>query len=427
MSEADAEAYRFAHAAALAKREVFSIRTCLACYARGVYLYFTFLFAQPKRALSPSCFIDPFVPPWVSRMPFAVGFTWMLFFQLPKGIFDSVKMVVTNRDGFDLERNQSRLEGSEHKCRNGFFAKLGQYAYYGIALQIARLVAKEKTQGMDSAYWFSKDLFRGVLAKAGCTIPTCIARWNKKKGEIEWKLPLPQCDLVVKTAFGALGNGDMFMKYGVDFTSKEDVERLFHERRQQNSAVGEKDMLFLQRVMPEANLGVHNIELLTARKIGSETEVVCIHSTMYCGKNKSNSWSSHGCQNCYLLDPVSEKAIGPEPWLRIRQAFPVDPSTDGCSIPGLRNLMHQAIKAHQELLKAKTSQDFKMFNYFKGFSTEDFEVVGWDVMLTEDGGYVFFEGNHSLLRLARFILCSWEATSLIAPFLKTSRDRGSCW
>ena len=63
----------------------------------------------------------------------------------------------------------------------------------------------------------------------------------------------------------------------------------------------------------------------------------------------------------------------------------------GTKLPGLRGAVELAIEAHRDALR----------------ELPWLRMVGWDLMLT-DNGPVFFEGNFAQMRLPRRVFLTWD-------------------
>lgn len=176
----------------------------------------------------------------------------------------------------------------------------------------------------------------------------------------------------------------------------------------QEAYLARDKFLLLQRMQPDATLGVHCLEILTILK--GDGQVITAHCSM---QINSNTWTSHESKNVFAVDPLTEKICGPEQWHKIREGWPL-PGEDmlGRKIPGVSAMCEQAQKAHETILRG--SRNDPRLSMVK---KEHFRAIGWDAMITEDGKPVWFEGNNPMFRLSRYLCCSWPMMFQIRDML----------
>ena len=99
--------------------------------------------------------------------------------------------------------------------------------------------------------------------------------------------------------------------------------------------------------------------------------------------------SSHSTRAGYVCDYQTEKIIAPAKWY---SSYFADMSTPrlGEHLPGLREAVDRACAAHERV-------EYKWL-----------KVCGWDCMLTDRRGPVFFEGNYACARLPRRLVLDWK-------------------
>mmetsp|Transcript_85187 Transcript_85187/g.241368 ORF Transcript_85187/g.241368 Transcript_85187/m.241368 type:complete len:285 (-) Transcript_85187:113-967(-) len=238
---------------------------------------------------------------------------------------------------------------------------------------------------------FSKDFWRGTLSAAGRFVPPLLARWEGRKLKWEATELREGYDIVVKDVLGGLGSGDAFFKYGEDFTTKEEVEKLMEKRPDTNPGVtipGVNDSILLERVYPRQENGVDWVHCLRINTVKlPDGKISMMWLALQCD---SSTFTSHNGKRQYRLDPHTGTILGRDQWFRNRTTWEEDPKRVGTRLEGAPEACLKACQMHREVLKVHPRRYF----------------ISWDAMFTKDG-VVWFEGNTSQVRMTRFVFCSW--------------------
>jgi len=392
--ELNPETAAFTKTAALANSQ-FSTMECFNRYMCSIYLYYSLLLKWPRHFSGPRSFNAEWLPDWCIWMPFPFRFLFMLCIPVPLNAVKSFFSPIVGHDPKEVEQAQGKFG----QAAGGIINKGLHYMYKDLAEALVWAISGFGRR--INGGWFHKDVWRGILPFAGCTVPPCVGRWSHEKQAVKWLLPLPDADLIVKPVWGGLGVGDFSLKCGGDW-NQHDAEQKIKAGTQQVVAAGGfmpiKDFLILKRVQPDPSLGVHCFEILTV--LTSNDRVVTARLAMYCS---SSSWSSHGSMNFFVVDPETEAICCPEQWLKIRQGWPAPgPDMLGRKIPGVKAICRQAEAAHKVMISASRTSP-----KVAAMKEEHLRVIGWDAMMAEDGKAVWFEGNMPLLRLSRCLCSSW--------------------
>jgi len=397
---------------ALATKNDYSTFECLNRFICGIYMYYSLLWKWPQHFAGPKAFAPPFMPIRVRSWPFIFRFFYM---HVAPGwwAIKCFQHILAGKDSLGVEKAQGKFGNAAGGLINLVLHRL----YVDLTLALTWAIAG---LGVDVEWlWFSKDVWRGVLEGAGCTVPPCIGRWNPKKQAVDWALPLRNTDLIGKASAAALGLGDFKLQHGVDFNSKEEAEEKVNEhitKAAVETARFAKDRyLLLERMQPDPTLGVHCFEILTMHK--GDGRVITARVSLFTG---SHTWTSHDAMTIFLVDPLTEKIVGRDTWHKIREGWPV-PGQDmlGRKISGVSAMCEQAEKAHGVMLVA--SKTNPRLTALKA-QNEHFRVIGWDAMMTEDGKTVWFEGNVPTWRLSKFLCSSWSMMFQIRDMLSFTCD-----
>jgi len=392
--ELNPETVTFARTAALADKD-FSAAECFNRYMCSIYMYYSLLLKWPRHFAGPKSYNAKWLPNWCLWMPFRFRFLFMLCIAVPLNGFKSFLSSIMGHDPKEVEKAQ----GKWGQAAGGMINKGLHYMYIDLAEALTWAISGFGRE--INPAWFHKDVWRGILPFAGCTVPPCVARWSHKKQAIDWLSPLPDADLIVKPVWGGLGIGDFSLKRGDDWNSQQDAEEKIKAGIKEAAAghrLLKQDFLILSRIQPDPTLGVHCFEILTMRT--GDERVVTARIAIYCS---ATSWSSHGCMNFFMVDPETETVCCPEQWLKIRQGWPAPgPDILGRKIPGIRAMCRQAEAAHKVIFSGSRASP-----KLAALKEEPFRTIGWDAMMTENGKVVWFEGNMPLLRLSRCLCSSW--------------------
>eukprot|EP00419_Tripos_fusus_P027879 CAMPEP_0172725172 /NCGR_PEP_ID=MMETSP1074-20121228/87743_1 /TAXON_ID=2916 /ORGANISM="Ceratium fusus, Strain PA161109" /LENGTH=406 /DNA_ID=CAMNT_0013551877 /DNA_START=65 /DNA_END=1285 /DNA_ORIENTATION=- len=392
--EVNPETVTLTRTAVVANKD-FSTVECANRYMCSIYMYYSLLLKWPRHFAGPQSFNAGWLPDWCLRMPLPFRFLYMLCIPVP---LNAVQSFLSPMIGYD-PKGVEEAQGKWGQAAGGIINKGLQYMYKDLVEALTWAIGGFGRQINPS--WFHKNVWRGILPFAGCTVPPCVAQWNHKRQAVDWLLPLPEADLIVKPVWGGLGAGDFSLRRGVDWTSQLEAEDKIKAGIKEAIAAEPylpiMDFLILERILPDPSLGVHSFEILTMRT--GDDRVVTARIGIHCG---GSLWTSHGSPYFLMVDPETETICCPEQWLKIRQGWPANPDMMGRKIPGMRAMCRQAEAAHQ-LIIAASRMDPKL----AWLKKEPFRVIGWDAMVTEHGNLVWFEGNMPLLRLSRFLCSSW--------------------
>ena len=234
---------------------------------------------------------------------------------------------------------------------------------------------------IQTMYWdtdtTTKVFWREQLKKAGAKISRELGTWDGAQLEIKEDIMSYNC-VVIKVTNSCMGVGDMFLKKNVDYSDTRDLEDIFKNKYQQQKCI------LLEFILAKEDLGVHSLDILTARDPQGNVQLFDV--IVWAG---SNSDSSHGATDCYMINPVTELACSTGGWYN-PNFLGTSPSGLGTRYPDVGKAVNLAIQAHRNLP-------------FPWLS-----VVGWDCMITRDSTIVFFEGNLAAWRCPRRLFLSWR-------------------
>jgi hypothetical protein len=217
----------------------------------------------------------------------------------------------------------------------------------------------------------------GIVSQVGTVCIRSVGEWDGKSGKLTPSEKLEGLDVVVKLPDSYLGIGDLFLEHGKDFKTAADLEGIL-----QQSYRG-KEAFLLEWIRPRKDMeGVHQLDIITVRTPNGIEPL----SVLYWGD--CSGPSSHSCRAGYTVDFHTEKIIGPTKWYSyafVNQATP----RIGETLPGVKAAVQKACAAHQQV----------PFKWLK--------AAGWDCMLTDKRGAVFFEGNFAGARLPRRVFLDW--------------------
>jgi hypothetical protein len=219
-----------------------------------------------------------------------------------------------------------------------------------------------------------KTYWRKLLEDAGAEIPRQLGSWDGKS--LTWGSKW-ETDIVVKLPDSYLGIGDLFLEYEKDFKTEDDVKAILKKEHP-----GKTGVLLLDWIRPRKDMEVHQLDIVTVRT----AEGVKPLSILYWGD--CSGPSSHSCRAGYICDYESESIIAPAKWYSY--AFVnMKAKSIGQKLPGLKDAVNTAIKAHEKI-------EFKWL-----------KAAGWDCMITDRRGPVFFEGNLAGARFPRRVFLDW--------------------
>lgn len=234
-------------------------------------------------------------------------------------------------------------------------------------------------EAIQTMYWdtekTTKVFWRKQLSDVGARIPGEVGIWNGVS--LEWKEDIKQYNsLCIKVTDSCMGIGDLFLKRYRDYNSYQDVEQIFRTKY-----LG-KPCLLIEFITAHPDLGVHSLDILTARDPAGEVQLVDI--VVWAG---SASETSHGATDCYMMDPRSGVTCNFGKWYN-PNFMKTSPAGLNKYYPGVSDAVLTALQAHKNL-------PFSWLN-----------VVGWDCMVTEQSDIVFFEGNLAAWRCPRRLFLS---------------------
>ena len=230
-------------------------------------------------------------------------------------------------------------------------------------------------------YWdtekTTKLFWREKLRKCGAQIPREVGIWDGAVLDIKDDV-MKYGGVVIKVANSCMGVGDVFLKKSTDYSSVSDIEDIFRTKYQ------DRKCLLLELIRPKKDLGVHSLDILTARD--SQGRVQLVDVIVWAG---SKSATSHGATAAYMIDPKTERACTLGDWYN-PNFVGTTPTGLGMRYPNVGEAVNLALHTHRNL-------PYPWLN-----------VVGWDCMVTEDSSIVFFEGNLAAWRCPRRLFLSWK-------------------
>ena len=237
-------------------------------------------------------------------------------------------------------------------------------------------------------YWdtplTTKRFWRDQLERVGATVPECLGEWDGQ--ELEMKKELPD-RMLVKITDSCMGVGDKFLTRGTHYSTREEVGQLLREE------YGGKSCIILRVVRPLGRLGVHSLDILTAR--AADGTVMLVDVIVWAG---STTDSSHAATRTYMVNPETGEACNYGRWYNPNF---VSTGSEGLGVvyPGVKEAVQLALEAHRNL----------PYPWLK--------VIGWDCMVTEDGTMVFFEGNLAAWRCPRRLFFSLPSFIFFASYI----------
>lgn len=222
--------------------------------------------------------------------------------------------------------------------------------------------------------WFWRDLFE----RTGVRYPRLMANW--KNGELHVNYPMNNgIKMMSKLVDSYLGIGDSQYQHGKDFSDDEELAASLKK------AYGDKDAFLTEFVDCKKSLGVHQLDVLTAR-INGKIEVLRV---LYWGDCSGDT--SHSASTGYMCDANTESILAPIRWYSPTY---LNQKTGmvGQKLPGMAAAVRECQRLHANC-------DIPWLN-----------VVGWDCAFTESGApVVHFEGNYAISRLRRHCFSSLRA------------------
>jgi len=223
-----------------------------------------------------------------------------------------------------------------------------------------------------------KHFWRGHLEAVGAAIPRSVASWDGEK--LSKSADSLQLDLVVKLPDSYLGIGDKYLAFGQDFQTEAEIEAMLR------AEYAGKEAFLLDWIRPRRNMEVHQLDILTMRT----AEGIKPLNVLYWG-DCADGKSSHSTRAGYVCDYQTERIVAPAKWYSYYFAQMAAPRV-GESLPGLREAVRYACAAHERIEREQPW----------------LKVCGWDCMLTDQRGPVFFEGNFACARTPRRLTIDWQ-------------------
>ena len=235
---------------------------------------------------------------------------------------------------------------------------------------------------IQTMYWdtdkTTKVFWREKLEAGGARVARELGVWDGKEAKLaDGAAECPS--ILIKITNSCMGVGDKFLKRGQHYSSSEDLISIL------TTGYLDKPSLLLEVIRPLPELGVHSLDILTARTPSGEVQLVDI--VVWQG---STSETSHGATAAYMVDPRTEVACNFGKWYNPNFAE-TGPAGLGVKYPGVGEAVVTALRTH------------KLLPY------DWLNVVGWDCMVTEDGKMVFFEGNLAAWRCPRRLFIHWRS------------------
>ena len=223
-----------------------------------------------------------------------------------------------------------------------------------------------------------KHFWRGHLEAVGAAIPRSVASWDGEK--LSKSADSLQLDLEVKLPDSYLGIGDKYLAFGQDFQTEAEIEAVLR------AEYAGKEAFLLDWIRPRRNMEVHQLDILTMRT----AEGIKPLNVLYWG-DCADGKSSHSTRAGYVCDYRTERIVAPAKWYSYYFAQMAAPRV-GESLPGLREAVRYACAAHERIEREQPW----------------LKVCGWDCMLTDQRGPVFFEGNFACARTPRRLTIDWQ-------------------
>lgn len=231
--------------------------------------------------------------------------------------------------------------------------------------------------------WFWRDLFK----RADVRYPRNMATWRDGKLTVHHAFQ-PDDKIIAKLTDSYLGIGDTVMTCGTDWTNDEDLTTKLRD------LYGDKEAFLTEFVECRKSLGVHQLDVLTARIEGQIQVLRVIYWGDCTGK------TSHSATTGYMCDARVEKVTSATSWYSPTYKNQKI-NMIGQTLPGMAEAVRDCVAAHEAC------------------KTPWLGVIGWDVSFTERGRPVFFEGNYGISRLRRHCFSSiWaliETIRVLAP------------
>lgn len=176
------------------------------------------------------------------------------------------------------------------------------------------------------------------LERVGARVPRELARWENSK--LKWNHDLDDCDVVVKLDNSYLGIGDSFWTHNKDYTDKASLEAKMVETYTNNNFEG-TTALVLELVRPRADLGVHQLDIITLRTPDDDVKVIGVLLWADCTTD-----SSHSSRAVYTIDIETEIVAAPVGWYSPFYANMKSPLI-GTKYEGVRRACASAVAAHK--------------------------------------------------------------------------------
>ena len=237
-------------------------------------------------------------------------------------------------------------------------------------------------EAIQTMYWdtdkTTKVFWRRILKESGARIPEQVGVWDGAELELE-DGALQHSSLLIKVTDSCMGIGDLFLEQSQDFKTRVELESIFKSKYPGKGCI----LMEVVRALPA--LGVHSLDILTARDGAGEVQLVDV--VVWAG---SPTQSSHCSTSAYMLDPRTGITCSYGKWY--------NPNFVNSSKEGLGVLYPQVAEAVKTAMRAHKNLPYSWLT-----------VVGWDCMVTEDSSMVFFEGNLAAWRCPRRIFLTWRS------------------
>ena len=321
------------------------------------------------------------------------GITWgvISFLFLP---FWPLILFIKNLCSFILQRKTAFL--SLEQCEDGEMDELDSMVFFTDNLPLLQSFLHDYLQmvmsylanfyilgpsliGIQTMYWdtdrTNKLFWRKLLRDAGGRIPKQLGLWQNNDHEFRKDI----CnfrEILIKVADSCLGIGDKFLDKGRDFQNAEDIVNIL------KSSYKDKTCILMEVVKPLPQLGVHSLDILTAKDPQGRVQLVDI--IVWSG---TKTRTSHAATQGYMIDHKTGKTKSTCKWYNPNFSGTSDNGI-GVLYPNLADAISVVMEAHKDI----------RFSWLP--------VIGWDAMITEDNDVVFFEGNLGAWRCPRRLFLS---------------------
>lgn len=348
-------------------RDWFSLQDCSNRLVLSIFMFYWFMVRHPVDfALFTWRYNRIWIGPYVGALA-TLLYPVMPFFYIPYTMFN---MVRAQFEDDWMMKGPGRIFFLQPE---GLLATFVWKWYLDVSMYVGAYLIGGSDADSVSHTWqdttLNKHYWRRLLEQGQANTPRLMAQWKDQQLQLHHDLP-EDTTLVAKIPDSYLGIGDNRWDRGEHFSSVSELEELCRKTYEQKEAV------LTEFVKPVPELGVHLLDIITLRT--KRHGVVALQVIYW---SDCTEWSSHSCQNGYVVDAASEMVVAGAPWYSPYFAS-TKPEHVGKVLPGVREACQMAVRAHE-------SSELPWLN-----------AVGWDVMLTPRGP-VFFEGNFACARLPR--------------------------